>query len=286
MVYDGRVVAVALLAREGSLDAETRSRAYEGERVRGNMVPDLLTSQLRDEDAGSPVGDRVLRVAVHGAVRLRGIGSALLRAVEREVGSEVDWLGVGFGATPRLCRFWADNGYESVHLSTTRNDRSGEYSAVMLRPTSAAGRALADRHGARFARRAPDVLAGPLRDADPDVVRVVLGATPADPTTDLTDHEWRVVAAAAFGPGLYDAAPGAFARLARAALVDGGCGLDDRDERLLVAAALQRRPWPDVAETLGYETRRAATRAFGDAYRPIVDRYGGAAAAREADRYR
>jgi len=284
--YEGRVVAVALLAREGGLDADTRRRAYEGERIRGNMVPDVLTAQLRDEEAGAPVGDRVLRIAVHGAVRSRGLGSALLTAVEREVGDDVDWLGVGFGATPRLCRFWAANGYGTVHLSTTRNERSGEYSAVMLRPTDAAGRALAARHAARFARRAPDVLAGPLRDVDPDVVRVVLGATGADPGTDLTDHEWRVVAAAAFGPGLYDAAPGAFARLARTALVDGGSGLDERAERLLVAAALQRRPWADVADALGYVSRRAAMRAFGDAYRPLVDRYGGTAAAREADRYR
>ncbi len=284
--HEGRVVAVALLAREGGLDADTRRRAYEGERVRGNMIPDVLTSQLRDEDAGAQTGHRVLRIAVHGAVRSRGLGAALLDAVGREFGDDVDWLGVAFGATPRLCRFWAANGYGTVHLSTTRNSRSGEYSAVMLRPTSAAGRSLADRHAARFARRVTGVLADPLRDADPTVVRVVLGATAADPTTDLTDHEWRVVAAAAFGPGLYDAAPGAFARLARAALVDGGCGLDGRAERLLVAKALQRRPWPDVADALDYESRRAAMRALGEAYRPLVDRYGGTAAAREADRYR
>lgn len=289
LVHEDRVVAVALLSREGGLDADTCRRAYEGERVQGNMIPDVLTSQLRDEAAGEAVGDRVLRIAVHGAVRSRGLGSALLEAVHDEVDEATDWVGVGFGATRRLCRFWAANGYGTVHLSTTRNERSGEYSAVMMRPTSEAGTDLAARHAGRFARRAPAVLSDALRDADPGVVRSLLGATETTPAVTLTDHEWRVVAAAAFGPGLYDAAPGAFTTLAVAALVNGGSGLDAGRERLLVAKALQRRPWADAADVAGVPdvgSTRAAMRAFGGAYRPLVDRYGGTAAEREADRYR
>ena len=285
LLHDGRVVAVALLAREGGLDADTRRRAYEGERIRGNMVPDVLTSQLRDEAAGEPVGDRVLRIAVHGAVRSRGLGSALLEEVAA-AGEEVDWLGVGFGATSRLVRFWAANGYRTVHVSTTRNARSGEHSAVMLRPTSEAGADLAERHGAWFVERAHGVLSDALGGLDPEVARLALGATAAPAPLDLSAHEWRVVAAAAFGPGLYDAAPGAFGRLALAALVEGGSGLTAEQERLLVAKALQHRPWTAVAEAQGYASKRAAMRAFGEACRPLVDRYGGTAAEREADRYR
>jgi tRNA(Met) cytidine acetyltransferase len=286
LVHDGRVVAVALLAREGGLDADTRRRAYEGERIRGNMIPDVLTSQLRDEAAGESVGDRVLRIAVHGAVRARGLGSALLDAVADEVGDDVDWLGVGYGATPRLVRFWAANGYRTVHLSTTRNARSGEYSAVMLRPTSETGEGLAARHGAWFVERVPAVLSDALRDLDTEVARLALRATEAPVDLGLSAHEWRVVAAAAFGPGLYDAAPGAFSRLALAALVEGGSGLSADEERLLVAKTLQHRPWTVVAERLDHVSKRSAMRAFGDAYHPLVDRYGGTVAEREADRYR
>ncbi|MFB6169419.1 MAG: tRNA(Met) cytidine acetyltransferase TmcA [Haloferacaceae archaeon] len=286
LVHEGRVVAVALLAREGGLDADTRRRAYEGERIRGNMLPDVLTSQLRDEEAGAPVGDRVLRIAVHGAVRSRGLGSALLGEVAASADDEVDWLGVGYGATPRLLRFWAANGYRTVHVSTTRNARSGEYSALMLRPTSAAGDDLAERHGTWFVERAPDVLSDALGDLETEVARLALRAADATVDVDLSAHDWRVVAAAAFGPGLYDAAPGAFARLALAALVEGGTGLDASEERLLVAKALQHRPWAAVATEQGYVSERAAMRAFGEAFRPLVDRYGGTAAEREADRYR
>ncbi|MFW5963983.1 MAG: tRNA(Met) cytidine acetyltransferase TmcA [Natronomonas sp.] len=296
LTVDGHVVAVALLAREGGLSESRRREMYEGARVRGNMFPDVLTSQLRDPEAARPVGLRVMRIAAHHAVRSRGFGSLLLSAVESEFDADgerpthgrfdaVDYLGVGYGATPKLLSFWDDNGYTTVHLSTTRNDTSGEHSALMLRPLSDAGSDLADRHAVWFRRRIPDVLADALDDADPDVVRGSLAAASGPVRLELTDTEWRVLASAAYGPGLYDVAPGPFRRVALRALVDGA--LDDRDaERLLVVKVLQATPWERTAERLGYVSRRECMRSLGDAYQPLVDRYGTGTAHEEADRYR
>jgi tRNA(Met) cytidine acetyltransferase len=299
LTYEGRVVCVALLAREGGLSRERRRRMYEGERVRGNMLPDVLTSQLRDEAAGEPVGLRVLRIATHPAVRSCGLGSRLLDETAREaladgfdwpggVDSTTDYLGVGYGATPRLLRFWAANGFGTLHLSTTRNDTSGEHSALMARPLTDAGRTLRDRTAAWFLRRVDSVLADALSNADPDVVRGALAATTvAEPVTlDLTDREWRVVAAAAFGPGMYDAAPRPFRRLALKHLVEGDADLGPDAERLLVRKVLQARSWERVVEAGPYVSKRETMRSLGAAYRPLVDRYGTGAAREEADRYR
>ncbi|MFB6256525.1 MAG: tRNA(Met) cytidine acetyltransferase TmcA [Haloplanus sp.] len=285
LTVDGHVAAVALLAREGGLPESLRVDAYEGQRVRGNMLPDVLTSQLRDLDAGAPVGYRVLRIATHHAVRSTGFGSRLLTDCHDEFDSEVDWFGVGYGATPRLVRFWERNGYRTVHCSTTRNATSGEHSAIMLRPTSDAGRALHDRHARRFRSRMRDGLSDALDDLDPDVARAVLRTTDAAPDPTLTDHGWRVVAAAAFGPGLYDAAPGAFRDLALSYLVDPDGRLGSRAERLLVRKPLQTHDWEAVADDLGYVSTRQCMRAFGEAYRPLVDRYGGDVATKERRRY-
>jgi tRNA(Met) cytidine acetyltransferase len=285
LTVDGRVVAVCLLAREGGLPESLRVEVYEGARVRGNMLPDVLTSQLRDLAAGAPVGYRVLRIATHHAVRSTGFGTRLLEACHDEFDDDVDWFGVGFGATPRLVRFWARNGYRTVHCSTTRNATSGEYSAIMLRPTSPAGRALHDRHARRFRSRMRDGLSDALDDLDPDVARAILRATDPGPEPALTDHGWRVVAAAAFGPGLYDAAPGAFRDLAMAHLLDPDDRLGSRAERLLVRKPLQTDDWATVADELGYVSKRQCMRAFGEAYRPLVTRYGGDAAAEERRRY-
>jgi len=113
----------------------------------------------------------------------------------------------------------------------------------------------------------------------------VLRAPDASPSPDLSDHEWRVVAAAAYGPGLYDAAPGAFRDLAMAQLVDPDDALTDRQERLLVRKPLQTADWARVADDLDYVSTRQCMRALGDAFRPLVERYGTAAAREERRRY-
>ncbi len=284
---DGHVVSVALLAREGDLPADLRASMYEGHRVRGNMIPDVLTSQLRDESAGEPVGQRVLRIATHPAVRSRGFGSRLLESIREEFEGAVDWLGVGYGATPELLRFWRTSGYRTVHLSTTRNDASGEHSAIMLDPLSTAGTALADSHADWFVRRVPSMLGDPLDGLEPDVVRESLSAVDATPSLDLSDAEWRMLAGAPAGAAIYDTAPRPFARIALRHLVDPADpdALSDRDERLLVLKALQGRPWAEVTDVLDFTSRAECMRSFGRAFGPLVDLYGDETVREERGRF-
>ncbi|MFC5366131.1 tRNA(Met) cytidine acetyltransferase TmcA [Salinirubrum litoreum] len=284
LCWQGHVVAVALLAREGGLPEDLRQSMYDGARVRGNMLPDVLTSQLRDVDAAIPVGQRVVRIATHHAVRSRGLGSHLLDEIHEEFAHEMDWLGVGYGATPDLLRFWSANDYGVVHLSTTRNDTSGEYSALMLRPTSDAGQQLHDRHADWFADRVRGLLSDPLRDLDPDVARSALRATDADPDTDRSPADWRVVVGASYGAGISAVSPGAFRPLAVAGIVDDLNGLDADEERLLVRRALQCHDWESVADELGFVSKAQCMRAFGDACKPLVDAYGTEVALAERDR--
>ena len=298
LVAGERIVAVALLAREGGLDDETRAAMYDGERVRGNMVPDLLTSQLRDETAAEPVGLRVVRIAVHHTCRGRGLGTHLIERVHAAFRDEVEYFAVGFGATPRLLRFWRRAGYRSVHLSTTRNDTSGEYSAVMLRPAGDPGETLCERHAMALARRERDALSGSHRDVEVDVVRGVLAGCPVEWPIELTDDAWRAVVAAAVGPGRYEVAPGAVRDLAYAALLGGEpadettagstaseASLTAAQERLLVRVVLQAHDWSGVAAELGYGSTRTCMRALGTALEPLIERYGTDVADEEYDRF-
>ncbi|QLG48211.1 tRNA(Met) cytidine acetyltransferase TmcA [Natrinema halophilum] len=294
LTYDGHVVSVALLAREGALPADVRSMMYEGGRVRGNMLPDVLTSQLRDETAGEPAGIRIVRIATHHSTRSRGLGTHLLERVREEFADDdgdgtIDWFGTGFGATPGLLEFWQKNGYRTIHVSMTRNDASGEYSVLMLAPTSDAGRALYERHADWFAGRFAALCTDALDDLDPDVARAALRTvgSGAELSLELTDHEWRVVAGAAYGPGLFDVDPGPFRRLVVRYFVDDSDtdDLTDREERLLVLRALQGRNWSTVADRLGYPSAGQCKRALGDAFCPLVDRYGTETALTVRDRF-
>ncbi|WP_424003943.1 tRNA(Met) cytidine acetyltransferase TmcA [Haloarcula salina] len=288
LTREGHVVAVALLAREGSLSAETRATMYGGGRIRGNMLPDVLTTQLRDEGAGVPVGQRVLRIATHAAVRSRGLGSRLLSEVEAEFDDEVDWLGVGYGATPELVRFWDANGYGTVHLSTSRNDTSGEYSAVMIDPCSPAGEALAERHAAWFRDRIAAVLSDALADCDPDVVRAVLRAADAEPDLSLSAWEWRLVAGVPGGASIMDTNPTPFRDLTLRHLLDPADpdALTDREERLLVRKVLQAEPWLSVTDELDFVSRRECMRALGGAVESLTRLYGDRSVTEELDRHR
>ncbi len=289
LLSDGHVVSVALLAREGGLPADLRASMYEGQRVRGNMIPDVLSSQLRDEAAGIPIGYRVLRIATHPAVRSRGLGTRLLAEIRSEFadgGPECDYLGVGYGATPELIDFWADSGFRAVHLSTTRNDRSGEHSLIMLDPLSDAGEELCQRHTDWFLRRFPGVLTDALSGVDPDVVRATLRAIATEPDVDCTKMEWRVVVGAAGGASIVDAAPGPMRQLAVRHLVApvDPTALTDREERLLVMKVLQAREWDETAEALAFRATGPCKRTIGDVAGRLVDCYGTAFAREERER--
>ncbi|WP_415382625.1 tRNA(Met) cytidine acetyltransferase TmcA [Halosimplex sp. TS25] len=290
LTFDGHVVSVALLAREGDLPADLRAHMYEGGRVRGNMIPDVLTSQLRDEEAAVPAGLRVLRIATHHAVRSRGLGSRLLSEVRAEFADDVDWLGTGYGATPDLLWFWRASGFSTVHLSTTRNESSGEYSAVMLAPTSDAGRDLAERHGRWFADRVGAMLSDPLDDMDPDVVRAALRSVDVPPALDLSAWEWRLLVGMTGGAGIFDTSPRPLRRLTIRYLVEAGAAGDEpllthRQERLLVRKALQGHTWEAVADDLGFHSLGQCMRALGEAVRPLLSRFGDANVEAELERF-
>ncbi len=304
MTHKGHIVLVALLAREGGLNRETRSAMYRGSRVRGNMLPDVLTSQLRDPDAAAPLGYRVMRIATHHAARSRGLGSALLSRCHEEFADAVDWFGVGYGATPRLLDFWRANGYRTVHLSNTRNAVSGEHSALMLAPCSEVGLDLTNRHVSWFRDRIGDVLADSLSELDADVVRGALRAAhSADAGSrledEVTDREWRILAGVAYGPGTYEAAPGVFRTLTLAQLMSStaepssrsaemsppSAELSPRQERLAVRKVLQGEPWESVADDLGFVSTSQCMREMGTIAQRFCVAFGGDVVADERARY-
>jgi len=277
LLADGHPVSVAVLAREGGLSSEQQAAIYRGQRVQGHMLPDVLTSQLRDPTAAGPVGYRVMRIATHHAARSRGLGSKLLSRCHDEFGDSVDWFGVGFGATPRLLSFWRANGYRPVHLSVTRNETSGEHSALMLRPCSTVGNNLAARHRRWFRERIAGQVADTLSGVAPDVIRGVLRAVAVSADDDRldtlsrADRDWQVLTGVAYGPGTYETAPHLFRQLTMAHLVQPVAELSPRDERLLVRKVLQCAPWATVADELGFVSERQCKRAFGAIARQFCD---------------
>lgn len=58
---------------------------------------------------------------------------ALLQRLSDRRPESIDWLGVSYGLTPQLFRFWKKAGYVPLYVRQVPNDLTGEYTAIMLR---------------------------------------------------------------------------------------------------------------------------------------------------------
>ncbi|MDO6562188.1 GNAT family N-acetyltransferase [Amphritea sp. 1_MG-2023] len=145
------LVAAALLAYEGPIDAPLASAIMHGtRRPKGQLIPQTLLAHCQLPAAANCRGLRVMRIAVHPQRQRLGIGTQLLTAIEQGC-TDIDWLGASFGATPVLCHFWQQFGLQLQRLGHHRDKVSGTQAAVMLRGISAAGIAL-QQQGAAKAR--------------------------------------------------------------------------------------------------------------------------------------
>jgi tRNA(Met) cytidine acetyltransferase len=157
----------------------------------------------------------------------------------------------------------------------------------MLDPLTEHGESLHERHARWFCRRLPGTLGDELSTLDPDVVRGVCRAIDVTPALDLTALEWRLVAGIPHGAATHATAPRAVRRLAfRHLVAPEPDTLSAREERLLVARALQCRPSETVAGDLSYRSARTCMRAFGDAVETLAVTYGSETARRELERLR
>lgn len=77
----------------------------------------------------------------------------LQRLTERKP-EALEYLGVSYGLTPQLLRFWKRSGYVPLYIRQTTNELTGEHTCVMVR-------GIGDAHGdnvewlAEFAKGTP-----------------------------------------------------------------------------------------------------------------------------------
>ena len=280
---DGTILSVALVAEEGQLDEERRMAAYRGERLRGNMLPDIFINAFRELRPASQPGLRIVRVATHDVVRRNGMASQLLADIRADLGTDAAWIGAGFGVNADLISFWQANGFVPVYLGESRNDSSGVQSLVMLDQSV---QQPAARYAALFSRRIYGSLADIHRTVSPAVVDQLLRSMPPASPLSIQEAGWRGLATAAYGPGRYELDPIPARELVfyhLSAREDEEL-LPNRETQLLIAKVLQGRSWEHVASTFEYPSVSQSRRSLGDALATLVDRYGGEVANAERER--
>ncbi len=271
MRHGEHVVGTALVAREGGFDAEMCDAIYSGRRrPHAHMLPETLSAHLGLLGAPALSGARVIRIAVHPAVRTRGLGSALLEAVVEGARADgLDYVGSGFGATETLLRFWIRAAMQPVRIGVTRGATSGVRSAVVLRGLTPAGEALTDAARARFTRHLPHMLSDALADLEPALVCALLHASTLAPPA-LDDDDWADVSACAAGHRVFDVCVGPVFDLVLGALAQDPA---TPGREVLVTKVLQKRSWTEVAESLDLPGRAGVNSALRSALQGLVERW-------------
>ena len=133
------------LVDEGGLSAELAQEVWAGRRrPRGNLVAQSLAAHAGFPEAAVLRSRRVSRIAVHPALRRRGIARHLLAEQQkRALQAGLDFLSVSFGYTEELAALWHQAGFQLARISTQKEASSGCYAAMAILPLSPAGHELA-----------------------------------------------------------------------------------------------------------------------------------------------
>ena len=115
----------------GSRALQALNEFYSGELL--NL--DEVTAEVEVEtfeDAGKIAPDASLATDQIGIRDAAKMPPLLQRLSERQP-EKLDYLGVSYGITPLLFKFWKRAGYVPLYMRQTVNDLTGEHTCVMLR---------------------------------------------------------------------------------------------------------------------------------------------------------
>ena len=151
----GNFAASLWVLAEGNLqDIDLITQIQRGERrPKGNLVPQKLCFAYDCAEICQLRSRRISRIALLPDWQRRGIGSQLIEFMAKN--TDVDFLSVSFGYTPKLARFWQQNGFTLLHLGEHLEASSGCYSAIALRGISKQGIEITNKLQARFRRDFP-----------------------------------------------------------------------------------------------------------------------------------
>ena len=239
--YDGHVVCSVQIAREGRIE-DFAEEMYYGYTPPGNIVPDVMLKHYKNREFAKLSGLRIVRIATHPKFMNMGIGSLMLSKITQE---DYDWFGSSFGATPQLLNFWTKNGFFPIHISPRMNEKTGEYSVVVLKwPHS---KEIRRELGKRLVLSLGDVHSS----MDPELARVILWSIPKKGKVKLDDLDWHRLISYAWGPGNYEVTMDVIYRIAQQYFFAKKVPkLNEEQEKILIAKVLQHRSWKDAGREI------------------------------------
>ncbi|KAL7992270.1 hypothetical protein Chor_016526 [Crotalus horridus] len=127
----GRIVRIAVhpdyqAMGYGSRALRLLQMYYEGK------FPCLEEKVIQKPSEIATVSSEAVSLLEEALMPRKDLPPLLLKMSERQA-ENLDYLGVSYGLTPRLLKFWKRGGFVPVYLRQTPNDLTGEHSCIMLK---------------------------------------------------------------------------------------------------------------------------------------------------------
>ncbi|MCS7118847.1 MAG: tRNA(Met) cytidine acetyltransferase TmcA [Archaeoglobaceae archaeon] len=246
---DGKVVCSIHAAVEGGLDENVIEKIRNGYKPKGQIIPDLALKHFWNYDFAKERGLRIVRIATHPNVMNFGIGSfALNNILKYAESNSLSWVGAGFGISNELMSFWLKNGFVPIHITPQRNEVSGEYTAIVLRPIKESREI--EKMNREFIRRFIEYLGDELSDLEIKTALMVLKTLKREIDTYLPNFGYVEIERLRKyfeGFGFYEYISDLARPLVRFYYSKlGNANLDEEEERVLVAKCLQLLPWREI----------------------------------------
>lgn len=134
LVIDSVPVVALQIAEEGGIPQSKLQEMLE-EAPSGHLIPDNIFRYTGMTEFPILEGLRIVRIATHPRLQGQGLGSlAIRKLVELAKEENKNWIGASFGVTPELLNFWLKNGFLVANMSPILNPKTGEFSAIVIKP--------------------------------------------------------------------------------------------------------------------------------------------------------
>ena len=267
--YRGEIAAVAIAVREGGFDDAMTSQILAGKRrPRGHLAPQTLALHCAQPQALQQYFLRIMRIAVHPAIRRKGIASMLLKELTSST-EDVDMLCTSYGATSELMALWRKNSFQPVRLGLTREASSGCHSLLMLQPVTENGKQLLQQARGRFLKQLPLLLTDSLNKLDSRIFLPLL--QDAMHSSDLSSDSSKLLKHFAAAQLPFDAVFPELVELAIWAARSGNAArLAPRQQDIFFSRVLQRETIQSLAARLQLAGKREVQRSLQDAVQKLM----------------
>ncbi|MEM4455930.1 MAG: tRNA(Met) cytidine acetyltransferase TmcA [Archaeoglobaceae archaeon] len=266
---NGKIVCSLHIAIEGGLGDDVIEKIRRGYKPKGQIIPDLALKHFWNYEFAKKKGLRVVRIATHPNAMDFGIGSfALQKIVEWANQNSLDWVGSGFGISDELMKFWIKNGFIPVHITPQRNEVSGEFTAIVLKPIRDFENV--ERMNVEFIRRFIEYLSDELGDLEVTTAIRVLKTLKKE--IDVCKPKFGAVEIERLqkyfeGLGFYEYISDLARPLVRFYYSKlGDAKLSEVEEKAIVAKCLQLRPWREIDASEKYSTLLAGLKKIWEWY--------------------